>query len=37
MTSHPTQNMVPTTRRSWLASLQRIGPWLRPVLSRLPV
>lgn len=35
--SHPTQDMVPTTQRPWLASLQRLGPWLSPVLSRLPV
>lgn len=34
-TPHPDQK--PSTEQVWLASLQRWGPWLSPVLSRLPV
>lgn len=34
-TPHP--NREPATELRWLASLQRLGPWLSPVLSRLPV
>lgn len=30
-------NRKPSTEQIWLASFQRLGPWLSPLLSRLPV
>lgn len=35
--SLPKQNRSALSQRPWLAPLQRLGPWLSPLLSRLPV
>lgn len=37
MNHAPHMNIQPSAEPAWLASLHRLGPWLSPLLSRLPV